>query len=136
MFIPCLKRVLTSLSVFALIWPQIPVSKKKKTKFRWCRKYAPGFESNPRIIFKYLCSGSIVRNELRPLAVAELSSFECIEFRVYLVFLSSHRIVSKEGTKITIMSLVFCCSLLCKELSGSAEGRLCDWRVATKNFDH
>lgn len=30
MFIPCLKRVLTSLSVFVLIWPQIPVSKKKK----------------------------------------------------------------------------------------------------------
>lgn len=30
MFIPCLKRVLTDLSVFALIWPQIPVSGGKK----------------------------------------------------------------------------------------------------------
>lgn len=32
MFIPCLKRVLTDLSVFALIWPQIPVSGGKKKK--------------------------------------------------------------------------------------------------------
>lgn len=65
-------------------------------------------------------------SELWPSVVTEFSSFECIQFEMYSFFFFFCHIVSKEGTKINIMSLVFLV-LIMETVSGSAEGRLCDW---------